>query len=316
MNDHVPFIGPDEAARLLDHGVLVERLRDAFLAPPIAPSRLAVPLDDGDSTMLVMPVARPGGLAGVKLVTVHPALSDRPEGAVRALCVAIEAATGAPLAIIDGNSVTHRRTAATSVLAARALARADADSILVVGAGHVAQALCECYSALMAPRRLLVWARRPDAAAALTWRLAGQGIAAAPVADLRAAVREADIVSAATLARQPLILGADVRPGTHVDLVGGFTPAMREADDDLIGKAVLVADGIGALDTAGDLAGPIERGVVDRRDIRLLADVLADPRRGRRDAEDITLFKSVGHALEDLAAMELIVEGMLPARRG
>uniref|UniRef100_UPI000496418A hypothetical protein n=1 Tax=Rhizorhabdus wittichii TaxID=160791 RepID=UPI000496418A len=107
MNDHVPFIGPDEAARLLDHGVLVERLRDAFLAPPIAPSRLAVPLDDGDSTMLVMPVARPGGLAGVKLVTVHPTLSDRPEGAVRALCVAIEAATGAPLAIIDGNSVTH-----------------------------------------------------------------------------------------------------------------------------------------------------------------------------------------------------------------
>ena len=310
MSAAVPFIGHDEVVRLLDFRVLVDRLRTAFLTPPLAPSRMAMPLDDKDATLLIMPVSRPGGLAGVKLATVHPALSDRPGGAVRSLCVAIDAATGEPLAMMDGNAVTHRRTAATSVLAAMTLARPDPETILVIGTGHIAAALCTCYAALMAPRRLLVWGRRPERALALADQLTGQGIAVEPATDLHAAVREADIVSAATLSRQPLIRGVDVRPGTHVDLVGGFTPAMREADDRLIGEAILVADGDGALDTAGDLAGPIARGIIDRGEVRLLADILAGRRPGRGEAGEITLFKSVGHALEDLVAMEMIVEGM------
>ena len=310
MSRALPFIDAEAVMRWLDYGALVARLEQAFVAPPIAPERLVMPLDDRDAALLLMPVARPGGLAGVKLVTVHPALADRPGGAVRALCLAIDAATGEPLAVIDGNAVTHRRTAATSVLAARTLARADARTVLVVGTGQIARALCECYAALLAPRRLMVWGRRPEAALDLVRDLAGQGIAVEPAHDLAAAVAQADIVSAATLSQIPLIHGADVRPGTHVDLVGGFTPAMREADDRLVRSAVLVADGTGAIDTAGDLATPIARGIIGRDAVRLLADVLAGRCPGRTGAGDITLFKSVGHALEDLVAMEMIVEGM------
>jgi len=265
------FVGLNIAAALLARGHAVTLFDRAGL-PPVAAKDFA---SHGD-----------------KLTTIQGDIRDKQ---------AIEAAVSAGYdAIILGAAITAGPEREAS----------DPETILVIGTGHIAAALCTCYAALMAPRRLLVWGRRPERALALADQLTGQGIAVEPATDLHAAVREADIVSAATLSRQPLIRGVDVRPGTHVDLVGGFTPAMREADDRLIGEAILVADGDGALDTAGDLAGPIARGIIDRGEVRLLADILAGRRPGRGEAGEITLFKSVGHALEDLVAMEMIVEGM------
>jgi ornithine cyclodeaminase len=304
----IPYLDAATVDRLLAWPALIDALRAAFITPPIAPPRMAISYgEQGDQHVLVMPAVNPGGLIGVKLVTVHPALAARPGGAVRALYVALDAATGEPRALIDGPALTERRTAAASVLAAQTLARRGASVLLVAGTGQVAHALCRCYAEVVRPQRIMVWGRRREAADAMAARLAAEGIPAEPVRDLGEAVRAADIVSVATLSTAPLIYGADVRPGTHIDLVGGFTPSMREADDALAARAVIVADGPGALETAGDLTQPIAAGLVDRAKVKLFDDILAGRAEGRRNDDEVTLFKSVGLALEDLAAAELLL---------
>lgn len=293
-----------EIAALLDYPALVEALRAAFLDPPVAPDRIVVPLDAASSArLLVMPAARAGGLAVVKLVTVHP---DAVDGAVRATLVAIDAATGALRGFVDGHALTVRRTAAASVLAARQLVRPDARVLALLGAGAVAAALAHAYAATFALGEVVIWARRAVAAEALAAQLRAAGLAARAEPDRAAAVARADIVSAATLATAPIVLGDEVRAGTHVDLVGGFTPDMREADDALIARALVVADGPAALCEAGDLAQPIAAGVLDAARVRLLADVIAAPPAVTGGA--VTVFKSVGLALEDLAAAELLFD--------
>jgi len=304
----IPYLDAATVDRLLPWSALVDTLRAAFITPPIAPPRMAISYGaQGDQHLLVMPAVNPGGLIGVKLVTVHPALAARPGGAVRALYVALDAATGEPRALIDGPALTERRTAAASVLAAQTLARPGASVLLVVGTGQVAHALCRCYAEVVRPQRIMVWGRRSEAADAMAAHLQAEGVSVQPVRDLGEAVRAADIVSVATLSTTPLIRGTDVRPGTHIDLVGGFTPSMREADDALAARALIVADGPGALETAGDLTQPITAGLVDRATVKLLDDILAGRTEGRRSDDEITLFKSVGLALEDLAAAELLL---------
>lgn len=304
----ISYVDAASVDRLLDYPALIEALRAAFLDPPIAAERISIGYGaSGDRHLLVMPAINPDGLVGVKLVSVHPALAARPGGAVRALYVAIDAATGEPRALIDGAALTERRTAAASVLAAQALARSDASTLLIVGTGQIAHALCRCYWETLRPARIMIWGRRAEAVNEMVARLGAEGIPATAVRDLGAAVRSADIVSVATLSKAPLILGADVRPGTHVDLVGGFTPVMREADDALMARAHIVIDGPGTLATAGDLTQPIAAGIVRAADTNLLADILARRVAGRGSPDDVTLFKSVGVALEDLAAAELLL---------
>lgn len=304
----IPYLDAATVDRLLPWSALVDALQAAFITPPIAPARMAISYgEQGDQHFLVMPAVNPGGLIGVKLVTVHPALAARPGGAVRGLYVALDAATGEPRALIGGPALTERRTAAASVLAAQTLARPGASVLLVAGTGQVAHALCRCYAEVIRPQRIMVWGRRSEAADAMAAHLQAEGVSVQPVRDLAEAVRAAEIVSVATLSTTPLIRGADVRPGTHIDLVGGFTPSMREADDALAARAVIVADGPGALDTAGDLTQPIGAGLVDRATVKLFDDILAGRTEGRRSDDEITLFKSVGLALEDLTAAELLL---------
>jgi len=304
----IPYIDAASVNRLLDYPALIEALRAAFIDPPITAERISIGYGvSGDQHLLVMPAVNPDGLVGVKLVSVHPALAARPGGAVRALYVAIDAATGEPRALIDGAALTERRTAAASVLAAHALARPDSSTLLIVGTGQIAHALCRCYSDVLRPARIMIWGRRAEAVDVMVARLGVEGICTTAIHDLGAAVCSADIVSVATLSNAPLILDADVRPGTHIDLVGGFTPTMREADDALMARAHIVIDGPGALVTAGDLTQPIAAGIVLAGDIALLADVLARRVVGRGAPDDVTMFKSVGVALEDLAAAELLL---------
>lgn len=304
----IPYIDAVTVDRLLDCPALIEALRAAFVDPPITAERISIDYGaSGDRHLLVMPAVNPDGLVGVKLVSVHPALAARPGGAVRALYVALDAATGEPRALIDGAALTERRTAAASVLAAGALARSDAETLLIVGTGQIAHALCRCYRDSLRPARIMIWGRRDEAVDAMIARLGVEGIRATAARDLRAAVQAADIVSVATLSEDPMILGKDVRAGAHIDLVGGFTPKMREADDALIARARVVIDGPGALATAGDLTQPIAAGILPAGDVTLLADVLARRAIGRRSPDDVTLFKSVGVALEDLATAELLL---------
>ena len=303
-----------DAARvreLLDPAALVEALRDAFARADevVVPDRLTLPVDpDAGSSLLLKPAWELDGLIAVKVLTHHPGNGARGLPAIQAVVTLADAATGTPLAVLDGTELTRWRTAAASALAADLLAPAEVGEHLLVGAGNVTAAMPACFAAVRDVGLTRVWARRPEQARRLVDELTAQGYAASVAEDLRAAVRTADVVSAATSATSPLILGEDVRPGTHVDLVGAFTPAMVEADEDLVTRATIVLD-IDAAVEAGDLAGPLGRGTLTRdRIVGTLADLAAGRHPGRTGEDEITVFKSVGTSLEDLVAARLVWE--------
>ncbi len=313
VNDaSVPLADAETVERLLDYPSLINALRDAFVHPPLTPQRLAIPIveteDQPGGTALVMPSLRSAGLLGVKIITIQPKLSGRPGGATRAVYIALDAKSGELKGLIDGHALTLRRTAATSLLAAGVMARPNPETVLVIGTGSLGNTLARAYAEILRPKRLVIWGRSGEKAQALVDQLANDGVEARRSSDLQEALGAADIVSSATLAKEPIILGQYVGPGTHIDLVGGFTREMREADDNLISRAAIVADVETTLVEAGDLAQPLERGIIQRDQIMTLRDVLTGVRPARKCASDITLFKSAGHALEDLAAAELLVK--------
>jgi ornithine cyclodeaminase len=262
-----------------------------------------------DATLLLMPAWQENRYLGVKIATVFPGNAARGEPTVSAAYLLMDARTGAVQALIEGNTLTALRTAATSALAARYLARADASTLLVVGTGRVATQLAITHAAMRpALRHIVIWGRDRNHADGLVTRLRARGLPAARTDDLAAATATADIVSSATLATDPLIRGDWVRPGTHVDLVGGYTPAMREADDALIAKACVFVDTCaGALQEAGDIVQPVRSGILDAAAVTDLHALCRGQHPGRRTDDDITVFKSVGAALEDLAAAMLVV---------
>jgi ornithine cyclodeaminase len=260
-------------------------------------------------TSLIMPAWIPGRCYGVKTINIAPGNAARGLPGLHASYLLCDGSTGRPLAVIDGDVLTQRRTAAASALAARWLARDDARHLLVVGAGRIARLLPAAYRAVRAIDRVSVWARNPAQAQSLAQELQGTGLPAGAVADLQAACGEADIVSCATLATEPVVRGAWLRPGTHLDLVGSFTPAMREADDACFAGAALYVDTEEALTKSGDLLGPMARGVFAASDLRgTLAQLCRGEVRGRQHPRERTVFKSVGTALEDLAAALLVIE--------
>jgi alanine dehydrogenase len=303
---------PAVAARLVPSRLLpaLERMfRNGCTAPVRHHHTVEVP-GAADGTLLLMPAWRAGEYLGIKLVTIFPGNSDRGLPAVSAGYLLMDGKSGTALAMIDGDELTAKRTAATSALAARFLARPDARTLLVLGTGRIARELARCHVAVRPGLdRVLVWGRSSEHAATAAADLVRGGVAAAPAGDLANAIGAADIVASATLATEPLIRGDWVRPGTHVDLVGGYTPAMREADDALIRKASVYADTRdGALKEAGDLVAPIAHGVLDAGSVVDLHGLCRHEHPGRRTATEVTVFKSVGAALEDLAAAILVYE--------
>jgi len=318
----VPVRCNNRAVQIIDAATVVTRLtpralvsalermfRDGCTAPARHHHTIPVP-GLPDATLLLMPAWVDGRHLGIKLVTVFPGNSASTLPAVSAAYILMDATTGEVRAMIDGGELTARRTAATSALAARHLARADATSLLVVGTGRIARQLAQFHVALRpALTTVRIWGRSPPHAVALAQDLGAVGIRASVAPDLAAAASEADIISAATLATEPLISGCWVQPGTHVDLVGGYTPAMREGDDVLIEKArVFVDTRDGALQEAGDIVSPVMRGLLRPEAVFDLHDLCRGTHPGRERDEDITVFKSVGAALEDLAAAILVVE--------
>lgn len=304
------------AARL-DRRALVAALAEAFACGGSAPVRArheygARGTDDG--ALLVMPAWDARAL-GVKLVTVTPANGARGLPAVNAVYLLFDARTGAPRALVDGEELTLRRTGAVSALAASRLARADASRLLVVGTGRLAPHLALCHACVRPLREIRIWGRRSAAAEQAARELAaaldgeGAGAQVSTCADLEAGVRWADLITCATLSREPLVRGAWLQPGQHVDLVGAFRPDMREADDDCLRRAAVWVDTrAGALAEAGELVQGIAAGALTADHVRgELADLVRGGGTARRDPAEITLFKSVGTALADLAAARLVV---------
>ncbi len=313
-----------DVARALPMGALVAALRAQFARGAEVPPRQVLALAPEGSglpavTSLVMPAWQPGRYYAVKVINIAPGNAARGLPGLHASVLLHDAATGVPLALMDGNEITARRTAAASALAASCIAPADAGDLLVVGAGRVAALLPAAYAAVRPLRRVRVWARRADAARALVDRWRAEGMASAeavPPGGLAAAVAAADVVSCATLATEPVVQGAWLRAGTHLDLIGSFTPAMREADDACFAHAALYVDTEEALAKSGELLGPMSRGVfAPDAVLGTLADLVAHTARPRPPGAHHTVFKSVGTALEDLAAAVLVWENR-DVRRG
>lgn len=237
---------------------------------------------------------------GVKIVTVHPANAQLGLPAVHATYLLSDLQSGVPVAMLDGGVLTARRTAAASGLAATYLVGPDATRLLVVGAGRVASLMAEAHAAAWNVQSVEIWNQTAQRGERLAYSLRQLGLDARSVTDLPQAVARADVVSCATLSPTPLIEGAWLRPGTHVDLAGAYTPSTREADAAALESASVFADTEAALQECGELAG---------WDASRLAGTLGTlcrgATKGRRSAEEITVFKSVGTALEDLAAATL-----------
>ena len=298
---------------VLPFDTLVATLRQAFAAGAEVPARHVHQLPDGAGgqvTSLLMPAwtaptAGDAGFYGVKIINVAPGNAARGLPGLHGGYLLFEAATGRPLALLDADALTARRTVAASALAAGYLARPDASRLLVIGAGRLAALLPAAHRAVRPIRHVAVWARRPEAAATLAvrWQAAGFDTELVEDGGLPAAVAAADIVSCATLATEPLVQGDWLAPGSHLDLIGGFTPAMREADDGCFRGARIAIDTEEALAKAGDLLGPMSRGVFTAADVRAtLAQLCRGSVPGRTQEKQRTVFKSVGTALEDLAA--------------
>jgi ornithine cyclodeaminase len=283
---------------------LAEMFRDGCDAP--LRHRHVMPGAAGhENTLLLMPAWRAGGQTGVKIVHVAPGNAAAGQPAVHAAYLLSDAVTGAPLALMDGGELTDRRTAAASLLAARFLARPESSRLLLLGSGKVARALAEGYAARFPITDIAIWSPTAANAARLAATLAAEGLPARAVD--RPDPAGADIVSAATLSAAPLVRGAEVAPGTHVDLVGAYRPDMRECDGALLARATLAVDTrAGALAEAGDILSAIAEGAIGPGHVAAdLGELCRGEHPGRRTPEEVTVFKSVGWAGEDLAAAAL-----------
>lgn len=310
----------DEAAtrEALPFDSLIERLRHMFRAGCHVPARHVhlVETEAAQGTVLIMP-AWTDHYLGIKTVNIYPGNSSRGLPGLFSAYTLFDATTGEVLAQLDGNVITSRRTAAASALAASYLARKDARRLLVIGAGRVGSLLPLAYREVMQLECVEIWDRNGTAAEVLAASLTAQGFAATVVRDLEAAAGRADVVSCATLATEPVVHGDWLRPGAHVDLIGSFTPEMREADDAAFTGASVFLDTPEALQKSGELLGPLSRGIISASSVKgNLSELCASRVPGRlRDAER-TIFKSVGTALEDLAAAIAVYEFWAQERVG
>ncbi len=304
----IPVIDAARTRAVLPLDALIERLREAFTGGGVAPARHHhhLPGADGAGGVLLLMPAWHQQRLGVKIATVFPGNGDRGLPSVFSTYILCDGTTGRPLALLDGNEITARRTIAVSALAASFLARDDAASLLIVGAGRIGQLAAAAFSIVRPIRRVMVWNRDQAKAVALAEQLRDDGFDAQAAPSLADAAAEADIISCATPSTEPLIRAEWLRPGTHLDLIGSFTPVMREADDGCFSRGRVYVDTADAIVEAGDLVGPIALGLLRESDIQgSLADLCTGRVSGRRSPDELTVFKAVGTAVADLAAAEL-----------
>jgi ornithine cyclodeaminase/alanine dehydrogenase-like protein (mu-crystallin family) len=299
----------------LSYPTLVDVLEGYFRQGAISPPRHHhhVPLaGKPEATLLLMPAWQAsapgadtaGAYMGIKAVTVFPGNVAEGKPAVYGTYVLLDGQSGLPLAVMDATRLTTWRTGAASALAARRLARPDAHRMAMIGAGALAPMLIRAHASVRPLREVVIWNRSRPRAEALARELADTRLSISVTDDLETAVRNADIVSTATLSTEPLVRRAWLKPGAHVDCVGAFKANMRETDDDLVRSARIFVDTrAGAFGEAGDILLPIKDGVIDKSAVLGdLYDLARGTAPGRGSADEITMFKSVGASIEDLAA--------------
>ena len=305
LKDLAIIDGPD-VARLLPYLGLVDALEAAHRRPPPMVRRTVFGPDGSDESFLGLPAWSPGDHLGVKLVTVFPGNTTLPQPvpSVQAVYVLFDGGDGSPLALIDGTELTYRKTAADSALGSRLLSRADARTLLMVGAGGLAPHLVAAHRAVRPSiERVLLWNRTRARAVAVA-----ADVGAEIVDDLAAAVPQADIVCTATMTAEPLVEGRWLRPGTHLDLVGAFLPDRREVDDEAVVRAELYVDTREVTTVEdGDLAIPLAAGTITLDDIRAdLYQLCRQEVAVDRRPDTITLFENGGGGHLDLMCAEFL----------
>ncbi len=294
-------LSAEDVARLGSYRDIVEALREGFRAEIETPVRHHHDISDV-STLLLMP-AWSKEWAGLKTVVFKTDNAAKGLPTIQASYLLIEQKTGTTVAMMDGGEITRRRTAAASALAADYLARKDASTLTLVGAGALAPHFVRAHATVRPVKRVFIHSRTIAKAEELAASLAHEGFEVHSVTDLEHAVRQSDIVSCVTTSTAPIVMGHWLKPGTHVDLAGAFKPSMRETDAEVVARAAVYVDTRdGALAEAGDLLQARDEGKFDFAHIRGdLFDLCRGTAKGRTSPAEITLFKSAGTAIEDLA---------------
>jgi ornithine cyclodeaminase/alanine dehydrogenase-like protein (mu-crystallin family) len=301
----LPFVPADEVHQLLPYLDLVDAMAEGHLQVPAEVRRVVYGPAGSEQTFLGLPAWQPGQAIGVKLVTVFPGNLARGLPSVQAVYVLFDGQSGSPVAIVDGTALTYRKTACDSALGSRFLSRPDAATLLMVGAGGLAPHLVAAHRAVRPSiDRVLIWNRTRERAETLAARVEG----AAVVDDLERAAGEADIISTATMSPDPLIAGSWLRPGTHLDLVGAFTPTTREIDDEAIRRGSVYVDSrLAAIEECGDLVIAFQHGILRIEDIRGdLFELCRGSVAGRQSEDEITVFENGGGGHLDLMAARFL----------
>ncbi|WP_448566819.1 ornithine cyclodeaminase family protein [Thalassotalea ganghwensis] len=305
-------ISAEQVNDALQFSELIPALGTAFASDICVPPRLHFDMENPnasrETTLLMMPAWISGDVAGVKLVTVAPDNSQKGLPSIQGNYLLFDIDTGSIKAMMDAPALTAKRTAAASALASQFLSREDSESLLVVGTGTLAPQLIAAHATVRPIKKVYVWGRSIDKAQAVCEQVKELALDCQPVDDIQSYVGKVDIISCATLSKAPLVFGQWLKPGQHVDMVGAYRPDMREMDDAcLVGNRIFVDNLESAIRETGDLAIPLQHGVITQEDIE--ADLFAlakEQYQVNRKDNDITVFKSVGHALEDLAAAKLV----------
>ncbi|MBQ4913824.1 ornithine cyclodeaminase family protein [Maribacter sp. MMG018] len=294
---------------------LIAVLKEAFSNPSIqVPMRhhhdFTNPKENIDSTLLLMPAFNPGKELGVKIATVSPNNGKYGLPAIQGMYMYIDGHKGTIKAILEAKSLTAKRTAAASALASSFLSRPDASSMLMLGTGALSVNLIKAHSSVRPIKKVYVWGRNFEKAQKICKALAEEVFDCEPVKRLEDVISEVDIISSATLSEVPLVFGKWLKKGQHVDLVGAYKKDTREADDEAIKRSSVFLDTYqGGLKESGDIVIPLAKGILSKGDIKAdLFELCNKAKAGRVANDEITLFKSVGHALEDLAAASYFYE--------
>jgi len=307
--DNISLINKDFIKENTHFNTLITALKEGFSETSIVvPQRhhhdFENPAENNESTLLLMPAWNPSKEAGVKIITVSPNNGAHNLPSIQGSYIYLDAQFGHVKAIIDAKELTVKRTAAASALASSYLSKKDASSLLMVGTGALASNLILAHASVRPIKEVYVWGRTLEKATHICKQLVDAPFSCTPVTSIKEAVKKVAIISCATLSETPLILGNDVKPGTHIDLVGAYKPNMRESDDTLIKKAQLYVDTMEAgIKEPGDIVIPLKENVITTKDV--LGDLFSlckTDNFARQNNNDITVFKSVGHALEDLTA--------------
>lgn len=299
--------------RLLDYPSLCAAFSQAHKEPMPVNADLCLEYPDSADRFMLRPAWSDQQMLGVKLASVFPENQYRHPArpSIQGVYVAFDGVTGSPLFVADGAALTARKTAADSALGLDLLARQDVQTMLMVGAGEMAGPLIEAFTALRPSlRQVVIWNRTRPRAERLAADLQIPGVELIVVDDLDSALPEADVICAATMSEQPLIRGALVAPGTHVNLVGSWQPHMREADNDILIRGQIYVDFRPTALASGELQLPLTLGVISVDHIR--GDLFDLCRGAARSftTDQITVFKNAGGAHLDLFTAQLLARRM------